>query len=242
MADVWGAVYVPAQAPPPVSAYPGDPALDYTLAFLFAWLVTDAQASGAWEAAFGYPLVKSGLSLFPYNPAEATFQSSYLPALYLWRDDAKSGSFEYLGDDWLLDKSVWKLLWALPQGDQENARNRTQYANQLAKAVVVGIERGYTPSWVVPGDPDPAAAGGRGSFLGYWTNLVRFSPVGWRRARIRPVMLDGSRATHDFPAVELTFEAIERQDRTIRRYPPLGYLDQRILNRYGRVVDHEIDH
>lgn len=237
--DQWGAVSFPAQPAPAISQFPGDPALDYTLDFLYAWLVQDSEANIPWQNAFGYPLIASPLSLFPHNPSEAVFNVSYLPALYLWRDDQQGGKYEYLGDDWLEEHSTWTMLWVLPQGGQENQKARTQYANQFVKAVVVGIERGYTPSWVLAGDPDPISAV-RGSFLGYWTNLVRFFTSGWKRTKVRIQMGDGT-PTQDFPAIEIKFEVRERQDRTIRRFPPTNYLDQRIYNQFGNLVDREID-
>ena len=239
VADRWGTVYGPAQPPPYTSKYPGDPALDYLLGFLYAWLVLDGQANAPFRAAFGYDVIKSGASLFPHNPSERVFSASYLPALYCWRDDQQGGKFEQYGDDWLIERSTWTLLWALPLGDQENQRARTQYANQFVKSVVMGIERSYTPSWVLPGDPDRDAQQ-RGSFLGYWTNAVRFWTTGWRRTKIRVQMADNTPA-QDFPAVELKLEVTERQDRTIRRFQPVNYLDATYLNQFGVRVGHEID-
>ena len=239
IADRWGTVFAPAQPQPNTSAYPGDPSLDYVLGFLYAWLVLDGQASAPWQSAFGYPLIKSASSLLPFNPSERTFNSSYLPALYLWRDDQQGGKFEYLTEDWLVETSTWTLLWALPLGSQENQRARTNYANQFVKSVIIGIERGYTPSWVLPGDPDPQAAS-RGSFIGEWTNMVRMFVSSWKRSRIRVQMADGT-PPQEFPAVEVKIDVKERQDRTIRRFAPLQYLDQRVLNQFGVPVEHEID-
>ena len=239
--DQWGAVGVPAQPPPTGVPFPGDPALNYVLAFLYAWLVTDGKANAPWLAATGLPLIKSPASLLPFNPSDYTFNSSYLPALYLWRDDQKGGVFEYVADDWLIEQSTWTMLWAFPLGGQELQRNRSQYVNQFVKAVVVGIERSVTPSWVMPGDPDPQAAT-RGSHLGYWTNLVRLWMTGWRKTRIRIAMQNSAPAV-DYPAVEMRFEVKERQNRTIQRFAPLNYLDQRTTNPSGAAANgREIDH
>ena len=238
--DRWGAVQFPAQLPPAGVQYPGDPALTYVLQFLYAWLVLDGAANVPWQTAFNYPIIKSSLSLLPFNPSERTFNSSYLPALYLWRDDQQGGRFDRVADDWLIETSTWTMLWALPLGSQENQRSRTTYANQFVKAVAVGIERSVTPSWVMPGDPDPNAAT-RGSHLGYWTNILRLFMTGWKRSRIRVQMADGT-APQEFPAVEMKFEVKERHTPTIQRFGPLGYLDQRTFNPSGSVSGREFDH
>ena len=239
VADQWGAVQFPAQTQPVGVTYPGDPALTYVLQFLYAWLVLDSEANGPWQAQTGYPLIKSPASLLPHNPVDHVFSEAYLPALYLFRDDKAGGTVDYVAEDWFMEVSTWTLLWALPLGNQDTQRARSQYVNQFAKAVAVGIERSVTPSWVMPGDPDPGVAG-RGSHLGYWTNLVRLHTNGWRKTKI--VIPSANAPAREYPCVEMKFEVKERQNRTIRRFPGLGYLDQRTINPSGGVSGREFDH
>lgn len=245
IADRWGAVDIPAQPAPQIAGfnptlYPGDPALTYVLSFLYAFLVTDGNANVPWFAQWGYPLINSPLSLFDHNPSEAVFNTSYLAALYLWRDDQQGGQFEREADDWEVETSNWTMLWALPLGGQELQRQRAAYANQFVKAVVTGLERGLTPSWVQPGDPDPLAAQ-RGSFLGYWTNVMRMRATKWRRSKIRVPMSNGAPA-QDFPAVEIRFEVRERLQPDLRRFQPMGWLDMKILRTaQGPLIEEEFD-
>lgn len=251
--DSWGAVQIPAQPAPQIAGYspipspggtgilaPGDPALGYTLSFLYAYLVLDGNANAPWTAAYGQPLIKSPLSLFAHNPSEADFNVSYLPALYLWRDDQAGGKFSWMGTDWKIETSTWTMLWALPLGDQFRQAERSRYVNQFVKAVWSGIEVSITPGWVQPDDQVPTAAQ-YGSFLGQYTNMVRFKPLSWRRAQIRVPMANGAPRA-DYPAVEMKFEAVERLTPDLRRFAALQKLDQRISNPIaGSHLEHEID-
>lgn len=251
--DSWGAVQIPAQPAQPIAGYtpvalpngtgilaPGDPTIGYTLSFLYAWLVLDGNANAPWTQAFGQPLIKSPLSLFGHNPSDADFNESYLPALYLFRDPQKGGKFEWAASDWQIDTSQWVLLWAMPLGDQHQQAVRSRFANQFAKCVVAGIERSQTPSWIQPSDPDPTSKF-RGSFLGQYTNMVRFTPLSWRSALVRIPMANGA-PRKDYAAIEMRFEAVERLTPDLRRFAALTTLDQRISNPVtGSHLEHEID-
>lgn len=234
IADRWGAISVPAQPQPVIppfqpALFPGDPALAYVLSFLYAFLVTDSNANVPWSASFGLPIIKSPLSLWAHNPSDHVFQVDYLPSLYLFRDDAAGGSFEREADDWFVETSTWTMLWAWPLGGQDQKRRRSTYANQFVKSVAVGLERGVTPSWVLPGDPDPAAVN-RGSFLGYWTNVMRMHLQKWRLTQIRIPMRNASdKEARSYPCVELKFQVRERLQPDLRRFQPLGWLDLQIL-------------
>jgi hypothetical protein len=256
--DSWGAVQVPAQPAPQVVGFspiltpggtgvipPGDPSLAYTLSFLYAFLVTDANANVPWTQAFGYPLIKSPLSLFAHNPKEAGFNVDYLPALYLWRDDVLGGKFEREADDWEVETSTMTMLWAMPLGDQFRQRDRSQYVNQFVKSVVAGIEYEQTPSWVMPGDPNPQSSF-RGSVLGQYTNMVRFRALSWKRSKIRIELSNVPKNTagslRDYSAVELKFEVRERLAPDLRRFSRLQQLEQIISNpTTNSLVQTEID-
>ena len=259
--DVWGAVQIPAQPFPQIVGYgsipgriapqgsgimpPGDPALAYTLSYLYSWLIQDSNANAPWQQAFGYPLIKSPASLFTHNPKEADFNTEYLPALYLWRDDDGAGKFEREADDWEVETSTWLMLWALPLGDQFRLKDRVPYANQFVKAVVAGIERNRTPSWVMPNDP-VANSATYGSQLGQYTNMIRFRAISWKRSKIRIAISNIGQATgghtRDFPAVEIRFEARERLKPDIRRFYPLNQLNFTTNNPVtGGKSGHEID-
>jgi hypothetical protein len=256
--DTWGAVQIPAQPAPQIAGYspvlapggsgflpPGDPALAIVLSFLYAFLVTDGNANASWTQAFGYPLINSQKSLFAHNPSDWSFNESYLPALFLWRDDNIGGKFEREADDWEIETSTWTMLWALPLGDQFRQKDRSQFANQFVKSVVDGIERGFTPSWIQPGDSNPDS-NFYGSYLGQYLNMVRFRALSWKRSKIRITLANVAKNTaesiKEYPAIEMRFEARERLKPDLRRYPALQQLDQRINNpSTGSRNGHEID-
>ena len=251
----WGAIQVPALT---VSQVPnfigdlgnriqGDPALQFTLGFLFAYLVLDNNAQGPWQAQTGYPLVGApgappGLSLFAHNPVEDVFSVSYLPALYLFRDDKAGGEIVHEADDWEVEESTWTLLWVMPSpaSGQDVQRQYRQYANQVVKACAAALSIGLTPSWVMPGDTDPGCHF-RGSYLGFFTNVMRQRITGWKRTKIasKPSNMG---AVLEFPAVEMKMLVREKTQADLRApmYFPLGPLDLSIYNQFGLRLEHEI--
>jgi hypothetical protein len=230
--DAWGAVSIPAQ-PQGDGAVLGDPALTRTLQFLYAYLVTDAGANVPWTAQFGYPLIKSPLSLFTHNPNEAVFQVDYLPSLYLWRPEG--GDFEQKADDYLLDNSAWTMLWVMPLASQENQSARSPYVNQFAKAVADGLNHARTPSWSLLGDPDPLAAS-LGSFLWGALNVVMQYPARWRTSKVLAQPIDGGKP-REFKAVEMKISVVERLHENPARYATRGTtLDATFTNQFGLPV------
>lgn len=237
LVDRWGAVSIPAQ-PQGDGATLGDPALSRTLAFLYAYLVTDGNANAPWCARFGQPLILSPLSLFPNAPGDplnGTFNDSYLPALFLWRADG--GVFEQKADDYLLDNSVWTLLWVMPMGSQENQGARAPYVNQVAKAITDGLNYARTPSYVIQGDPDPYAAE-LGSFL--WNaplNCCMQYVQKWRPAKVVIEMATKGSPPRAYKAMEMKIAMVERLHASVDRYATRGVgLDARILNQYGQTT------
>ena len=251
----WGAVQVPAQTVSQVPNFKGDlgnriqgdPALQFTLGFLFAYLVLDNNAQGPWQAQTGYPLIGAigaapGLSLFAHNPVEDVFSVAYLPALYLFRDDKTGGEIVHEADDWEVEESTWTLLWVMPSplSGQDVQRQYRQYANQVVKACAVALSVGLTPSWVMPGDTDPTSQF-RGSFLGFFTNVMRQRITGWKRTKIVVKSSNGA-TTQEFPAVEMKMLVREKTQADLRapQYFPMGPLDLSIYNQFGLRLEHEI--
>ena len=231
--DRFGAVSIPAQ-PQGDDAALGDPALTYTLLFLYAALVSDGGAAAPWVARFGQPLIKSPLSLFPWGPADplaGTFNAGYLPCLFLWRSGG--GKWEQKADDYLLESSTWTLLWVPPIGGQQNQAQRSTYGNQFAKSVASALDDSRTPSFVMPGDPDPSATL-RGSFL--WTalncNMQWISQ--WKPSRVVIEMADKSASPRPYRAIEIKIGMVEHLHRSIDRHGTRGVgLNLRTLNQYG---------
>ena len=251
----WGAVQVPAQSVAQVPNFKGDlgtrvqgdPALQFTLGFLFAYLVLDNNANSVWQAQTGYPLIGAqgaspGLSLFAHNPAEDGFSTSYLPSLYLFRDDKTGGEIVHEADDWEVEESVWTLLWVTPSpaSGQDVQRQYRQYANQVVKACAVALSVGLTPSWVMPGDTDPGSSF-RGSYLGFFTNVMRQRIVSWKRTKIVLKSSTGG-VLPEFPAVEMKMLVREKTQADLRspQYFPMGVLDLSIFNVFGLRLEHEI--
>lgn len=237
--DTWGAIQVPAQPTPQIPSFPGptyqgDPALLLTLGFLYDFLVTDGNASTVWTGQTGYPLIKSPLSLFAHNPNDVVFNNSYLPALYLFRDDAQGSKYEREADDWEVETSIWTMLWATPLGGQDVQLSYRLYMNQFVKALVMGLERGQTPSWIQPGDTDPSSQY-RGSYLPFFTNVMRQRVTSAKRAKIKAKPSNGG-PTIEYPAVEIKWEVREKTQADLRRFAPNSMLEFRLVDPFGRTI------
>jgi hypothetical protein len=202
--DVWGGLPIPTDAGPQISfgqmpAFPaGDPALKYILDFLYAWLVVDGNITAAWASTgiptnalsaggqqIGYPPVKK---LFAYDPTKLLINETSLPSLWLWR--ANGGDSEWLADDWLVERSVLKLLWVWPEATAENQVKRDSFLNALAKTIQVGLERGRTPSFNVPGDTDPISKF-QGSSFWLYAGFMSLVWKRWRPAKVVITLDDG---------------------------------------------------
>jgi hypothetical protein len=246
----WGAVQIPAQTVAQVPNFSGDlgnriqgdPALQLTLGFLYAFLVLDNNANGPWQAQTGYPIIASPLSLFAHNPNDVVLSTSYMPALFLFRDDQAGSEIVREADDWDVETSTWTMLWVTPNpaSGQDVLRQYRQYANQFVKACVVGIDRGYTPSWVMPNDTDPSSRY-RGSFYPFFTNVMRQRITGYKRTKVLSKPSNGG-AVLEFPAVEIKWEVREKTQADLRdpMYFPMGPLDLSIYNQYGLRLEHEL--
>ena len=240
--DSWGAITLPAQGQGDGAAL-GDPALSRTLAFLYAYLVTDGVANAPWTAEYNVPLIAGAPSLYPHAPADTlagAFNESYLPSLFLWRGDG--GEMEQAAEDYLLDRSMWTLLWVMPLGVQENQVLRSTYVNLFAKAVTAGLSRARTPGYVLQGDPDPTAAT-RGSYLWDAVNCEMQYVKKWKPTKLIVEVADRvpadsrvrSSLSRPYKAVEIKIAMVERLHESIDRFGTRGVgLDLSTFNQYGQ--------
>lgn len=235
--DVWGAITVPTQAPSlprnPGDAYsPGDPALGLYLSFLRAFLQTDGNAIALWTAVGMAPSYPAVNQIRAHNPSDTEadslgmgFNTKDLPALYMWRESSKH---ETIAEDWLMDESVAKILWVFPTAAQPQQRVRAPFASAMAKLVASAIERGRTPSWRIAGDGDPLTPT-QGSFVHFFANIYSLVAVGWRPTKVVVDPVEGGKPA-SFPAVELTYELKENQQRDIGFYTFPAALSQSVAN------------
>jgi len=210
--DTWGRVTIPS-GPGGDGRAAGDPALSVILEFLKAFVSTDGNATAAWQAI--YPRTPPIAAVFPHNPADGSFSVEYLPALYMWRESARE---ERAADDWLREITQVKALWVYPLALQDNQRIRAPFANTLAKVLNTGLERGRTPSWTFPNDPDPVSVS-EGSVYWLAAGFESFALDSWKVAKL---VVEGTSGERDvYPAIELTFSMQENFEYGLDRYAPL---------------------
>jgi hypothetical protein len=215
----WGLISVPTQ-PAPDGEAQGDPALWIYLQFLKAFLQTDRQVTALWAASGMAPGAVVVNAIRAHNPGDD--QSSTpglglttkdLPALYMWRkDEAGATTVEQIAEDWRIATSEVRLLWVFPEmANTGIQRTRATFVDALAKCIDTAIELGRTPSFVVPGDPDPLAAT-IGSFVHTFTEVYSLNTLQWGASRVRITTIgergDAS-ATVVKPALEMRFDLKE---------------------------------
>jgi hypothetical protein len=204
-----------------LSQPPSDGALACCLDFLAVLLETDQFVQAAWQSAmYGGGEGRVIRKVYLHDPREVAFNTTDLPALYMWRESATQG---WIADDYLRDNTLVKGLWIFPiPGKQEAQRVRSVFANVLPKAMATGIERGRTPGWVQPGDPDPSAAA-QGSLFYTYAGFDEFTLVSWAKASVdirNPETARGRGTTGDYYALDLSFRLVECQVYGIGREPP----------------------
>lgn len=221
MADRYGATAVPLVAPASVDEAVSDPLLTLMLAFLKAFLQTDAGATVAWNAAGIAPTIPVVRTTHDSDPSrtDQMFRTNDLPALYMWRNADRS-RVENIADCWRVETSHLKLLWIPPLAKREIADRRGNIFNGIGKAIDIAIERGRAPGFVVVGDPDPKAAT-QGSNVHTFTSVVRIHWDGWKNADISVIHADGSRG-ESYSALEGLITIEEKLDVDISRYRPNG--------------------
>ena len=204
MSDTFGLATIPL-SPPQAGQPTTDPTIQMLLDFFTAFLNDDQNATAAWQIQGVAPSTQPVMGKFPYDPEVNLFHASTLPALYLWRE---SGKEEWLADDYMVEESTCKMLWVFPLANPENQAARVSFASGLCKALNVAMERGRTPSWVVPNDPDPVAAT-QGSFLGTYLGAWSCWFDNWRRTHVIERGIDGS-MKQTYVAVELMMTLTEQ--------------------------------
>lgn len=202
-----------------------DPFIDTFLAFLAALL--NDEGSTAWasvDPASGKPV----LDVKSFNPEDGGFSEAWLPALFMWRLDARPS--EWLAADYYVSPSTVCMLWVPPTTPQENRALRTPFINFIAKTIdgVIWPEA-RTPGWVKAGDPDPIAAD-EGSLL--WTYLPNVFSLDLTQ-KVTPAvvalkMTDGS--TKTYPCVRVLFEVRERNIQNDDHFDQLDGLSGQILS------------
>lgn len=234
--DQWGLVQFPTQAGPLFSSRFGgwlkqaNPDADQALAVILDWLAcflcNDQQVTKLWKpiagAGGGLAAVRT---VWVHNPNKVVFSDAHTPSLYLWRDSARQ---EWDADDWLREYTVVKGLWIFPEAMQEMHRIRSSFTHVMGKAIGLGIERGRTPSWVQPGDPDKTAfytgpqGNPQGSLFYTYAGFDEFTLRSWKDGQL--LVKGSTRAPEyaDYPALELTFDMVEKVSFGVERDPPFS--------------------
>ena len=137
---------------------------------------------------------------------------------------------EQIADAYRTRTSTITLLWVMPPAQDAAARARQPITNALASGIDLAIERGRTPSFVVPGDPDPLAAT-QGSDVWHWMAFWQL-----RMGTARPAALDvpvttakGTETRH-YDAVLFTLTLEEDLTLDMSRFDALAGLDLRVTN------------
>lgn len=162
MGDTYGASTIPLQVAPRDGTFPpegavGDPLLGY-LADVVRTLM-QVYAGDAWESVQpGKAIVKT---IHTSDPEDG-FNEADLPCLYVYRPSRETreavDTFEYLADDYPIQKSRVAVRWIMDAAPQEIRRARNSISDGIRKVIDRVIEDGRDSAWKVPGDPDAKAA------------------------------------------------------------------------------------
>lgn len=236
-ADKWGPLAIPALAPTAGQA-PGDPALTYLLGFLKAFLQDDANVTAAWTLAGVAPTLPIVKSAFAHDPNEGAFNEASLPALYGRRSEMLPP--EQIADGIRTRVSTITLLWVFPPATQATQAVRRPIMNAIAHAVDLAVERGRTPSFVVPGDTDPNATL-LGSNVWTWMAFWQLRMGAARPAKVDvPVKTAKGIETNRYDALQITLSLEEDLSIDMRRYDALKGLDLRLENDAGDVLAEDL--
>ena len=154
MPDTWGVLPIPT-ATPAAGESAGDPLLQRLLDYLVTFLKTDANATIAW-AAISKDRPNVVVKAYPHDPTIAWFNDNELPALFLHRSEI--GRPRQIAQDWRIRPSTLTLRWIFQSVAQDRQRARLPYMNALVSAIDIAIERGRTPSFILPGETEAQAA------------------------------------------------------------------------------------
>jgi hypothetical protein len=223
VADQYGAEPIPLVAPAAGFAA-GDRALTYLLQYFTAFL--NVKAVAAWQAAGIAPNVPVVRKSFAHDPKKVSFSTADLPALYMWRSGSEKPPEQY-ADDYRLTHDVLELLWVLPTINQETDRKREPIDNAIKNLIDVALEEGRDPSWIVAGDPDPAAAT-RGSLIWNFATFYEMSLSKWKASTFQPDARNesgGVAGIFHHHALSVTFEIQEVYSQDLANFDPLQGMD-----------------
>lgn len=190
MGDHYGPLALPAPAPEPDEAI-ADPLIDVVLGFYAA--VLNFWGGAAWSAVNGYQGGDDRLvvSVNAFEPDETTFNTTDLPALFLWRDEV--GGADWIAQDYYVRTSKLIMLWVPPPAEQATRAKWKPIINLIASSLDgITDPSARIPTWKRPGDTDPLAAY-QGSLL--WKYLPFVYEFDIRKTKQVPVtikMADGS--------------------------------------------------
>lgn len=177
-----GGLAIPVAKPATRNSPFPDPALDALGSYLKAYIT--AKAGEAWlQIAPGEPIVRK---YFTHDPEEYDFSVTDLPALYLFPSGSNKDP-ESLADDLLISADKIRVFWILPPSDQFRAPHLARAMRRVAQLMMLALDEGRDPCWVVPGDSDPTAATEGSVFLrhaGLWSAKRGSWTVG--RVALRP--------------------------------------------------------
>lgn len=210
MSDFYGPLALPAPAPGPNDTLT-DPALDTLLSFFTA--ILNHHGGDAWRAVNNFQeggdnVVNGTFTFDPEDEYGTEFNSRDLPGLFIFRKDI--GGSAWLAADYYVRASEVTLLYVFPPAPQVDRARWRPFINLIA-SVLDGITDpdGRDPSWVVPGDPDPASAYLGSLLWKYLPNLYEFSVEKTEQHRVRIKMADASPQEH-FPCVRMKILLRER--------------------------------
>lgn len=220
--DRFGAITLPVEIPQgkePVSDRFLFYALDYFKAFV------NAKGARAWNAVQpGQLPIKT---TFAHDPEQVAFNTSDLPALFMWRDESgaaggafsPASAFEWIAEDYLIANDTVRILWCFPIAEQSIRRIREPILNGLVKAMAVAFEIGRDPSWRVPGDTDGQAAT-YGSLFVHWAGCMFLAMSRWQRRALVIHTSEGTTKTYETMEARLSLQELMTEDPT--RYPAMG--------------------
>lgn len=249
--DTWGALQIPLSAAPPFTPQQtslwvapanvplADPALAVVLDFLTTFLVTDQNALAVWQILapnkpnnVPQPVVQR---IFAHDPSKEVLSNAYLPGLFFFRSGG--GKHEWVADDWLRDTSTLTLLWVFADAMQDTQRQREPFGHAIAKLIDAAVERGRTPSWLQPGDPDPQSPLA-GSLFYKYAGFDAFWFDDWKPASLVIKTPDGVIAGQ-YPAIAMKFTMQEDLKPGLGRpvFFPLLSGALSVTNPQGQVLD-----
>lgn len=195
-----------------------DPLLD--LLGDFTMKVINAISAQSWTKKWGHPPIRE---VFINDPKTGSFVDSSLPALYIFR--SKIGSSIWKAADWIIRPSTLTLRLVLPPMQQEHRADLSNFINLYASALDIAVERGRHPAWRYKDDTDARSAR-LGSPLYEYAGLYKLEVGDTRPGTLELRMADAPPMSFD--TIDSSYEAVEKIEPDITRYPENGGLQVRV--------------